>query len=120
MQDYVIWILTALLIILRLTIFTNTDKVEKRYNTSSYEIDRPLSKGMNKKVIGLMKYKLGGKIITKFVALRPRTYSYLTHDEKNVKKSKGTKKLVTKRKLKFDGYKDCLLKNKIILKSQKN
>ena len=90
-----------------------------KHQIINYEIDRPLSKGMNKKVIGLMKYKVGGKIITKFVSLRPRIYSYLTHDEKNVKKSKGTKKLVTKRKFKFDGYKDCLFKNKIILKSQK-
>ena len=46
---------------------------------------------MNKKVIGLMKDELGGKIITEFVALRPKTYSYLTDDDKNVKKAKGTK-----------------------------
>ena len=38
-----------------------------------------------------MKYKLGGNIITEFVALRPKTYSYLTDDDKNVKKAKGTK-----------------------------
>ena len=39
-----------------------------------------------------MKDELGGKIIKEFVALRPKTYSYLTYD-KNVKKTKGTKKL---------------------------
>ena len=42
---------------------------------------------MNKKVIGLMKDQLGGKIKTEFVALRPKTYSYLTKDDKNVKKA---------------------------------
>ena len=38
---------------------------------------------MNKKVIELTKDELGGKIITEFVALRPKTYTYLTDDYKN-------------------------------------
>ena len=37
------------------------EDVEKRFNTSNHEIDRPLPKGKNKKVVGLMKDKLGGK-----------------------------------------------------------
>ena len=45
--------------------------VEKRFDTSNYAVDRPLSTGKNKKVIGLMKDELGGRIITEFVALRP-------------------------------------------------
>ena len=51
-----------------------------------------------------MKYELGEKIITKFLALRPKTYPYLTDDDKNVKKVKGTKTCVIKRILKFDNY----------------
>ena len=39
------------------------DDVKKRYHTSSYEVERLLPKGMNKQVIGLMKDKLGGRII---------------------------------------------------------
>ena len=74
--------------------------------------------GKNKKVIGLMKDELGGEIMTEFVALRPKTYSYLTDDCKEDKKTKGTKKCVIKRSLKFNDYKDCLLNNEIILKSQ--
>ena len=35
-----------------------------------------------------------------------------------IKNAKGTKKCVTKRILKFNYYKDCLLNNEIILKSQ--
>ena len=65
-----------------------------------------------------MKDKLGGKIMTKFVALRPKTYSQLTDDCKEDKKAKGTKRCVIKRRLKFNDYKDCLLNNKILLKSQ--
>ena len=50
--------------------------VEKRFDTSNYEVNRPLPTGKNKKVIGLMKDELGGKIITELVTLRPKTYSY--------------------------------------------
>ena len=59
--------------------------VEKRFDTSNYEVNRPLPTGKNKKVIGLMKDELGGKIITEFVTLRPKTYSYLTDDCKKIK-----------------------------------
>ena len=92
--------------------------VEKRFDTSNYEVDRPLPTGKNKKVIGLMKDELGGKIITEFVTLRPKTYSYLTDDGKEDKKAKGTKKCVIKRMIKFDDYKKCLLNGEVILKSQ--
>ena len=40
--------------------------VENRFNTSNYEVNRPLPMGKNNKVIGLMKDELGGKIITEF------------------------------------------------------
>ena len=49
--------------------------VENRFDTSNYEVNRPLPMGKNKKIIGLMKDELGGKIITEFVTLRPKTYS---------------------------------------------
>ena len=68
-----------------------------------------------------MKDELGGKIMTIFVALRAKSYSYLKEDNgKHVteKKAKGTKKCVIKRILTFIDYKDCLLNNEIILKLQ--
>ena len=65
--------------------------VEKRFDASNYEVDRTLSTEKNKKVIGLMKDGLGGKIITEFIALRPKAYLYLTDDCKEDKKAKGTK-----------------------------
>ena len=64
-----------------------------------------------------MKDGLGGKIITEFVTLRPKTYSYLTDDSKEDKKAKGTK-CVIKTMIKSDDYKKCLLNDKVILKSQ--
>ena len=92
--------------------------VEDRFDTSNYEVNRPLPTGKNKKVIGLMKDELGGKVITEFVTLRPKTYSYLTDDFKEDKKAKGTKKCVIKRMIKFNDYKNCLLKDEVVLKSQ--
>ena len=53
-----------------------------------------------------------------FVALRPKTYSYFMDDGSEHKRAKGTKKCVIKRKIKFKNYKDCLVKNKLILKPQ--
>ena len=67
--------------------------VHKRFDTSNYTFDRPLPTGINKKVIGLMKDELGGDIITKFVALRPKAYSYITNNFIEMKKAKGTKKM---------------------------
>ena len=67
--------------------------IEKWFDTSNYSEDdnRPLPRGINKKVIGLMKDELGGKIMIEFGVLRPKTYSYLMDDDSENKKAKGTK-----------------------------
>ena len=72
------------------------DDVEKRFDTSNYEVNRPLSTEKNKKVIGLMKDELGRKIMNVFAALRPKIYSYLIDNGNSDKKAKGTKKCVIK------------------------
>ena len=94
--------------------------VEKWFDTSNYDKndERPLPIGKNKKVIGLFKDELGGKIMIEFVGLRAKTYAYLMDDDSEHKKAKGTKKCVIKRRLMFKSYKDCLFNNKIILKLQ--
>ena len=61
-----------------------------------------------------MKDKLGGMIMSDFVALGPRTYSYLKA------KAKGTKYCVIKRVIKLDDYKNFLLNNKIVLNYNKD
>ena len=44
-----------------------------------------------KKVSGLIQDELGGKMMTKFAALRPKTYSYSMDNGNSDKKTKGTK-----------------------------
>ena len=93
------------------------EDVETRFDTSNYELERPLPKVKNKKLIGLMKDELGGKIMTKFVGLTEKTYNYLIDDGSEDKKAKGTRKCVIKRKFQYENYKICLeatkLENKI-------
>ena len=60
--------------------------VEEWFDTSNYMINRPLLiTDKNKKVLGKFKDELEGRIMTKFVCLRSKTYTYLIDDfeEKN-------------------------------------
>ena len=94
--------------------------VEKWFDTSNYDENgkRPLPIGKKKKVISLFKHELGGKVMKEFVALRVKTYSFLINDNSQLKKAKGTKTGVIKRRLMFENYADCLFKDKPILRSQ--
>ena len=72
-----------------------------------------------KKVIGLMKDELGGKIMTEFVALRAKTYAYRKiGKEVEGKRCKGTKKCVVSEGLTFDDYKTCLFDGKTVYREQ--
>ena len=71
-----------------------------------------------KKVIGLFKDELGGKIMIEFVGLMAKTSAYLMDDDSEHKKAKGTNKCLIKQGLMFKNYKDCKFNNKNILKSQ--
>ena len=93
-----------------------SENVMERFDTSNYIYDRPLPKNVNKKVLGLTKDELGGGIITEFIALRPKAYSYKTNDNIQLKKAKGTKQCVVKKC--FNDYKNCFFANEKFLMSQ--
>ena len=57
------------------------EDVETRFDTSNFELDRPLPNGKNKEVIGLIKEELGGEIMKEYVGLRAKMYSYLTDNK---------------------------------------
>ena len=81
--------------------------VEKRFDTSNYELSKPLPKEKKKKVVGLMKDELGGKSIKKFVRLLTKNYSYLKDGSSEDKKAKDTKKCVIRKKIEFEDYDNC-------------
>ena len=82
-QNYVTWIQIV-------SLFIQKQKILQILfvDTSSYELEKPLLKGKNVKVIGLMNHESGGKIMKTFVGLRIKTYSHLTDDNNENKKRK--------------------------------
>ena len=94
--------------------------VEARFDTSGYSKTdfRLLPIGLNKKVIVLMKDELRGKIMTDFLALRPKLYSYKKLDGLEDKKCKGIKKCTVKTTLTFEDYKTCLFSDSAEYRSQ--
>ena len=93
----------------------------ENFDTSDYPLDHPsgIPTGINKKVIGMFKDEVSGKQITHFVGLRPKLYSYKVEDEKELKKCKGIKKNVIKKKLDFDDYVKCLFSGEKEMRTMK-
>ena len=104
--------------------------VKKRFDTSGYSKDdnRPLPIEENKKVIGLMKDELGGKIMTEFVALRAKMYACRKIDRLaaqhehfaacNEKRCKGTKKCVVLKALRLMTIRPACLMVKQYIRSK--
>ena len=93
----------------------------EKFDTSDYPPNHPsgIPTGVNKKVIGMFKDEVAGKQITCFVGLRPKLYSFRIEEDKEVRKCKGIKKNVIKKKLDFDDYVQCLFLGKKQMRSMK-
>ena len=79
-QNYAIWILTALLFILKPKIFMKTLLMMLKNgltHLTMMRMIRPLPIGKNKKVIALFKDELGANIMIEFFGPRAKTYAYL-------------------------------------------
>ncbi|CAH3181174.1 unnamed protein product, partial [Porites evermanni] len=84
--------------------------VRDKFDTSDYPSIHPsgIITGANKKVIGMFKDEVAGRQISHFVGLRPKLYSFKIEEDREVRKCKGIKKNVVKKKLDFDDYVKCL------------
>ena len=87
--------------------------VAEWFDTNDYAKDHPaVLEGLpivkeNKKKIGLMKDDCGGKIVTEWVALRPKLYSFLTETGEK-QKAKGLKKSMKNKSLRHENFLKCL------------
>ena len=121
-QSCVTWILIALLFLLKLKIFIKILHVMLKDGLILLTIVKMIKElfpiGENKKIPGLFKDELGGKIMTLFVGVRAKNFTYLMDDDSEHKKTKGTKKCIIKRRILVKNYENCLLNNKTILKLQ--
>ena len=80
------------------------------YDTSNFPEDHPLYSTTNKKV-GKFKDELGGKVLTEFIGLRPKMYSYAGED--SGKRAKGVKKSVLRKSITHDDYRSCLFEKEV-------
>ena len=77
------------------------------FDFSNYPSDHPLYDVKNDKVLGKMKDELGGKRLTRFVGLRPKSYA-MDIEGFEIKKAKGVGRAAVKKRLHFDDYLRCL------------
>ena len=81
------------------------------YDTSNYATDHPLYSSANKKIIGKFKDELGGKIMTNFIGLRSKMYSYIGDD--CGKRAKGVNRSVLRNTITHEDYRQCLFDRRV-------
>ena len=80
---------------------------------SGYDKKHPCYDPTNKKVLGKFKDEMDGKVITNFIALRPKMYCLKVFNEQKVeKKAKGVPKNTVKKDLDMKDYENTLHKHK--------
>ena len=85
---------------------------KEKFDNSDYLESSPYYDKTNKKVIGKFKDEAAGIPITSFVGLRSKMYSYIKDNDKGGKTAKGIKKIVIKKDITHENYKDVLFRQK--------
>jgi hypothetical protein len=84
--------------------------MKEHYDMSEYSKESGLYDVENKKVIGKFKDESPDEVIKSFVGIRSKCYTFKTKNNV-VKKAKGVSKVVIKKNVSFDDYKNCVLKD---------
>ena len=84
---------------------------KNNFDNNDYPDNSPFYDKSNKKVIGKFKDEAAGEIITEFVGLRRKMYSYIKDDGQNKKTAEGIKKMVIKKDIRHEDYRNTLFNN---------
>ena len=92
---------------------------KEMFDNSDYPKESQFYDGSNKKVIGKFKDEAAGKVMTEFIGLRSKMYSYTKDDGTNNKTAKGIKKNIIKKVIKHEDYKRILFNNEQMYNNMK-
>ena len=89
-------------------------KDRKLFDFSEYPVDLKFEDSINKKLLGKMKNEFKGKIITEFISLKSKMYSFTSIDNKETSKEKGVNK-----KIRHNEHVECLFNEKVVRHNMK-
>ena len=84
------------------------------FDNGDYPENSPYYCNVNKKIIGKFRDEAcaRGILITEFIGLKSKMYSYVKDNEKGGRAAKGIKKNIIKNNIKHEDYKNTLINNK--------
>ena len=93
-------------------VYDDFNELKEQMDFSDYDANHKCYDRTSKKSLGCFKDECSGKIITHFIALKPKSYCFKIHNqEKEEKKSKGIATHKGKTQLNYNTYNDTLTNN---------
>ena len=89
------------------------------FDTSDYDSNNPFGiPQANKKILGKMKDEFSGSIMTHIIGLRSKMYCTKIEGGTLIKKAKGGKSIVVKKKIGYEDYYNCLFNQETVARKQ--
>lgn len=100
-------------------LYKDLQQMQEFFDFSNYPSDHPLFSTQKKKIPGFFKDETCGQIISSFVALKAKMYSFLLERSsggapEEIKTAKGVHRSILKNDLRFEHYKNCLFESSVL------